>query len=143
MFFCKSTFIYSSFCIFCLRCSLVKKSKNQFFMLRSSLQLLNLLVFPFVQVFIKANFFLNFNKFPDFFCTGIYNCRKLEIFQYVVTILLMRWLTNFFLFRCKFIATVGIRVHLTKSWLSQLVNFKNAIWTWGHIRRTICDQVLF
>ena len=31
-----------------------------------------------------------FNKFPDFFCTGIYNCRKLEIFQYVVTILLMR-----------------------------------------------------
>ena len=31
-----------------------------------------------------------FNKFPDFFCTGIYNCCKLEIFQYVVTILLMR-----------------------------------------------------
>ena len=31
-----------------------------------------------------------FNKFPDFFCTGIYNCRKLEIFQYFVTILLMR-----------------------------------------------------
>ena len=31
-----------------------------------------------------------FNKFPDFFCTGIYNCSKLEIFQCVVTILLMR-----------------------------------------------------
>ena len=31
-----------------------------------------------------------FNKFPNFFCTGIYNCRKFEIFQYVVTILLMR-----------------------------------------------------
>ena len=32
---------------------------------------------------------------------------------------------------------------LTKAWLSQLVNFKNAIWTWGHFRRTICNKFLF
>ena len=25
----------------------------------------------------------------------------------------------------------------------QLVNIKNAIWTWGHFRRTICDKILF
>ena len=25
----------------------------------------------------------------------------------------------------------------------QLVNFKNAIWTWGHFRRTICNKILF
>ena len=31
----------------------------------------------------------------------------------------------------------------TKAWLSQLVNFKNAIWTWGHFRRTICNKILF
>ena len=28
----------------------------------------------------------------------------------------------------------------TKAWLSQLVNFKNAIWTWGS---TICNKILF
>ena len=33
--------------------------------------------------------------------------------------------------------------HPTKAWLSQLVNFKNAIWTWGHFRRTICNKILF
>ena len=40
----------------------------------------------FFKIYIRGAF----NKFPDFFCTGIYNCRKLKIFQYVVTILLMR-----------------------------------------------------
>ena len=28
-------------------------------------------------------------------------------------------------------------------WLSRQVNFKNAIWTWGHFRRTICNKILF
>ena len=32
---------------------------------------------------------------------------------------------------------------LLKSWLSQLVNFKNPIWTWGHFRRTICNKIVF
>ena len=32
---------------------------------------------------------------------------------------------------------------LLKPDLSQLVNFKNAIWTWGHFRRTICNKILF
>ncbi len=30
-----------------------------------------------------------------------------------------------------------------KAWLSQLVNFKNPIWTWGHFRRRICYNILF
>ena len=30
-------------------------------------------------------------------------------------------------------------IHPTKAWLSQLVNFKNAIW---HFRRTICNKIL-
>ena len=34
-------------------------------------------------------------------------------------------------------------IHPTKAWLSQLVNFKNAIWTWGHFRRTICNEIVF
>ena len=39
--------------------------------------------------------------------------------------------------------TAGIGIHPTKAWLSHLLNFKNAIWTWGHFRRTICYKILF
>ena len=52
----------------------------------------------------------------------------------------MRWLTNFYDFRFKWTTTAGIWTHPTKTWLSQLVNFKNAIWAWG---RTICNKILF
>ena len=55
----------------------------------------------------------------------------------------MRWLTNFYDFRFKWTATAGIGIHPTKVWLSQLVNFKNAIWMWGHFRRTTCNKILF
>ena len=41
----------------------------------------------------------------------------------------MRWLTNFYDFRFKWTATAAIGIHPTKSWLSQLVNFKNALST--------------
>ena len=44
--------------------------------------------------------------------------------QYVIAIHLMRWLTNFYDFSFKSTATAGIRIHPTKAWLSQLVNFK-------------------
>ena len=47
----------------------------------------------------------------------------------VIAIHLMRWLTNFYDFKFKWTATTGIGIHPTKAWLSQLVNFKNAIWT--------------
>ena len=40
----------------------------------------------------------------------------------------MRWLTNFYDFRLKWTATTAIGIHPTKAWLSQVVNFKNAIW---------------
>ena len=33
--------------------------------------------------------------------------------------------------------------HPIKAWLSQLVIFKNAIWTRGHFRRMICNEILF
>ena len=49
--------------------------------------------------------------------------------QYVIAIHLMRWQTNFYDFRFKWTATAAIGIHPTKVWLSQLVNFKNAIWT--------------
>ena len=52
----------------------------------------------------------------------------------------MRWLTNFHDFRFKWTATAAIGIHPTKAWLSQLVNFKNVIWTSGHFRRMICNK---
>ena len=53
----------------------------------------------------------------------------------------MGWLTNFYDFRFKGTAKAAIGTHPSKAWLSQLVNFKNAIWTWGHFRRTICNKI--
>ena len=55
----------------------------------------------------------------------------------------MRWLIKFYDFRFKWTATAAIGIHPTKAWLSQLVNLKNAIWTWEHFRRTICNKILF
>ena len=63
------------------------------------------------------------------FCTGVYDCRRLLKIQYVIAIHLIRWLTNFYDFRFKWTATAGIGIHPTRTWLSQLVNFKNEIWT--------------
>ena len=54
----------------------------------------------------------------------------------------MRWLTNFYPFKFKWTATPAIGIHSTKAWLSQLVNFKNAIWTSGHFRRMICNKIV-
>ena len=63
--------------------------------------------------------------------------------QYVIATHLMRWLNNFYDFRFKRTTTEAIGIHPTKAWLSQLVNFKNAIWTCGHFRKTICNKILF
>ena len=60
--------------------------------------------------------------------------------QYLTAIDIMRWLTNFYDFSFKSTATAAIGIHPTTAWLAQLVNFKNAIWTWGHFRRTICQK---
>ena len=49
----------------------------------------------------------------------------------------------FYDFRFKWTATAPIGIHPIKPWLSQLVNFKSAIWTWGHFRRTIFIKILF
>ena len=76
-----------------------------------------------------------FNKFPDFFCMGVRNCCRILEIQYVIAIHFMRWPTNFYDFKFKWTATAT-----TKAWLSQLVDFKNAIW---YFRKTICNKILF
>ena len=80
-----------------------------------------------------------YNKFPDVFRRGIQNCRRLLKIYYVIAIHLMRWLINFYDFSFKWTATAEIGIDPTKAWLSQVVNFKNAIW---HFRRTICNKIV-
>ena len=74
-----------------------------------------------------------FNKFRDFFVQAF----KIVVDSWKFTMLLL------YIFRFKWTATVGIGIHPTKAWLSQLVNFKNAIWMWRLFRRTICNKNLF
>ena len=54
----------------------------------------------------------------------------------------MRWLTNFYDFRFEWTTTAAVGMQPTKALLSQLVNFKNPIWTSGHFRRMICYKIL-
>ena len=96
-------------------------------------------IYIYMCVYIRGAF----NKFLDFFCTSIWNCRKLLKIQCIIATHLMRWLSNFYDCRFKWTATAGIGIHPTKAWLSLLVNFKNAIWTSGHFRRTISNKILF
>ena len=77
------------------------------------------------------------------FCTGISNWGSLLKIHYVIALHLLRLLTKDYDFRFKSTATAAIGIHPTKACLSQLVNFKNAIWTRGHFRRTICNKILF
>ena len=51
----------------------------------------------------------------------------------------MRWLTNFYDFRFKWTTTEGIGIHLSKTWLSQLMNFKNSNLDF---RRTTCNKIV-
>ena len=55
----------------------------------------------------------------------------------------MRWLTNSYDFSFKWTATAAIGIQTTKAWLSQLVNFKNAIWTWGQLEERYAIKLCF
>ena len=74
-----------------------------------------------------------FNKFPDFFCSGI----KIVVdpWKFCIILIYVLW-DDWPMFR---ISHSKEQLHLTKAWLSQLVNFKNAIW---HFIRTICNKLL-
>ena len=64
-----------------------------------------------------------------------------HLIQNVIAIQLMRQMIEFYDFRFKWTATAATGIHPSKAWLSQLVNFKNAIWTWQLFRRTICNKL--
>ena len=78
---------------------------------------------------------VGFNKFPAFFVQTF----KIVVDTWTLGMLLLYILWDewpiFYDFRFKWTTTAAIGIHPTKAWLSQLMNFKNAIWTWGHFRR--------
>ena len=76
-----------------------------------------------------------FNKFPDFFVQAF----KFFVDSWVCYCYTSYEMTDKFLWFHIQMHSYS-RIHPTKSWLSQLVNFKNAIW---HFRRTICNKILF
>ena len=77
-----------------------------------------------------------FNLFPDFFVQAFKII--VDSWKFSMSLLyIMRWLTDLYDFTFKWTATAAFAIHPSKSWLSQLVNFKNAIWTWGLFRRMI------
>ena len=55
--------------------------------------------------------------------------------------MLLLYMTNFYDFRFKGTATAGIGIHPAKAWLSQLVNFKNAIWMWEQYAIKLCFKL--
>ena len=93
----------------------------------------------YIYIYIYVVFSISFQTFMY----RHLNWRRLLRIQDVIEILLTRWLTNFYDFSFKLTATAAIGIHPTYAWLWQLVNFKNAIWTWGHFRRTICNKLCF
>ena len=82
-------------------------------------------------------------KFPDFFVWAFKIVVDLWKFSMLLLYILWDDWPWFYDFKFKSTATAAIGIHPTKAWLSQLVNFKKAMWTWGHIRRTICNKMLF
>ena len=108
--------------------------------------LINTFIHTYIYIYIYIYIYMvNSKSFQPFFffCTVIENSRWLLRIQYVIAKHLMRWPTIFYDFRFKLTINTGIWIHPTKAWLSQLVNFKNAIWTWEHFRRTICNTIMF
>ena len=79
-------------------------------------------------------------KFPDFFVQAFKIVRLLKV-DYVITVHLMRWLTNFLWFsRSNEQLQQELEYTLLKPdchswWISKM--------QWGHFRRTICNKILF
>ena len=70
-----------------------------------------------------------FNKFPDVFGQAFTIVVDSWKFSLLFLYILRDDWPIFYDYRFKWTATAGTGIHHTKAWLSQQVNFKNAIWT--------------
>ena len=95
----------------------------------------------------KNDIYLNirgeFNKIPDFFVPAF----KIVVDFSKLSMLLLYILWDdwpiFMISGSNEQLQQQLEHALLKAWLSQLVNFRNAIWTWGHFTRTICNKIQF
>ena len=83
-----------------------------------------------IYIYIRGEF----NMFPDFFGTGIKNCRRLLKIQYVIAIHLMRWLTNYYDFRFPETYTFGPSCRNRASILSGIRDSRKLGSLWGMMR---------
>ena len=79
-----------------------------------------------------------FNRFPDFFVQAF----KIDVDSWKFRMLLLYILWDDW-FQVQMNSYSSNWNTPYESLIAQLVNFKNAIWTWGHFRRTICNEILF
>ena len=79
-----------------------------------------------------------FNKFSDFFVQAYKIVEHSWKFSMLLLYILWDAWLIFMIPGSNKLAEIWI--HPTKAWLSQQVNFKNAIWTWG---RTIYNKIVF
>ena len=89
-------------------------------------------IYIYIYIYIRGAF----NKSPDFFVHAF----KIVVDFWKFSMLLLYIIWDDW----PFFMISDSNEHLQQELkLSQLKNFKNAIWTWGHFRRTICKKVLF
>ena len=74
---------------------------------------------------------------------GIWNCRRHLKIQYVIAIHLMKWLTNFMISSSNEQLEQDDWNTPNSSLIVIAGEFQNAIWMWGHFRRTICNKIIF
>ena len=96
----------------------------------------NYLVYIYIYIYIRGAF----NKFQDFLIQAF----EVDVDSWNFTMLLLYilwddWLIFMISGSKERLLQELEHTLLNKAWLSQLVNFKNAIW---HFRRTICNKIL-
>ena len=115
----------------------IKKIKNAIQIWKN--QIYSKVIYIYIDRYIRGAF----NKIPGIFVQAF----KIVVDSWKFSMLLLYILWDdwpiFYDFKFKWTATEGIRIHSTKAWLSQLVNFQNEIWTWGQFRRKICNKIFF
>ena len=99
---------------------------------------------PLLVIYAKS-FCIYIYVVPSSFQTFFVQVFKIVVdsWKLIFFIHLMIWLANFYDFRFKSTAPAAIGIHPTKAWLSQLVNFKNVIWMWGHFGERYAIKLCF
>ena len=96
---------------------------------------LSLSIYIYIYIYIRGAF----NKFPDIFVQA-FNI-VVDSWKFSMLLLYILW-DDWPIFMIS-ASNEQLQQELEYTLLSQLVNFKNTVWTWGHFKRMICNKILF